>query len=144
MVKVKVSELTGTALDWAVAKCRGFESLDEDLWLVQEGITDMPLSAYNPSTDWSQGGSIIEREGITTVLCSGDLGEPRSYWTATNEVQCWQWGYGPYHEQDDEKSLQVYHNGVHTGPTPLIAAMRCFVASKLGDEVDVPEELVCD
>ena len=27
------------------------------------------------------------------------------------------------------------------GPTPLIAAMRCYVASKLGDEVDVPEEL---
>ena len=27
------------------------------------------------------------------------------------------------------------------GPTPLIAAMRCYVASKLGDEVEVPEEL---
>ncbi len=28
------------------------------------------------------------------------------------------------------------------GPTPLIAAMRCYVASKLGDEVDIPEELL--
>jgi hypothetical protein len=28
------------------------------------------------------------------------------------------------------------------GDTPLIAAMRCFVASKLGDEVDVPEKLL--
>ena len=28
------------------------------------------------------------------------------------------------------------------GPTPLIAAMRCYVASKLGDEVEVPEELL--
>lgn len=28
------------------------------------------------------------------------------------------------------------------GPTPLIAAMRCFVASKLGDEVEVPDELL--
>lgn len=27
------------------------------------------------------------------------------------------------------------------GPTPLIAAMRCYVASKLGDEVEIPEEL---
>lgn len=27
------------------------------------------------------------------------------------------------------------------GPTTLIAAMRCYVASKLGDEVEVPEEL---
>ena len=30
------------------------------------------------------------------------------------------------------------------GPTPLIAAMRCYVASKLGDEVDVPDELTLD
>lgn len=29
-----------------------------------------------------------------------------------------------------------------TGPTPLIAAMRCYVARKLGDEVEVPEELL--
>ena len=30
------------------------------------------------------------------------------------------------------------------GPTPLIAAMRCYVASKLGDEVEVPVELLGD
>jgi hypothetical protein len=28
------------------------------------------------------------------------------------------------------------------GPTPLIAVMRCYVASKLGDTVDIPEELL--
>ncbi len=28
------------------------------------------------------------------------------------------------------------------GPTTLIAAMRCFVASQLGNEVDIPEELL--
>ena len=27
------------------------------------------------------------------------------------------------------------------GPTPLIAAMRCYVTSKLGDEVEIPEAL---
>lgn len=26
------------------------------------------------------------------------------------------------------------------GPTPLIAAMRCYVASKLGEEVEIPDE----
>lgn len=31
---------------------------------------------------------------------------------------------------------------IYRGPTPLIAAMRCYVASKLGDEVDVPDDLV--
>ena len=29
----------------------------------------------------------------------------------------------------------------HTGPTPLIAAMRCYVASKMGDEIEIPTEL---
>jgi hypothetical protein len=27
------------------------------------------------------------------------------------------------------------------GPTQLVSAMRCYVGSKLGNEVDVPEEL---
>ena len=27
------------------------------------------------------------------------------------------------------------------GPTPLVAAMRCYVASRLGDEVEISEEL---
>lgn len=31
--------------------------------------------------------------------------------------------------------------GIQKGPTPLIAAMRCYVASRLGDEVEIPEEL---
>ena len=43
-------------------------------------------------------------------------------------------------------SAFVWRNGDNsghmTGPTPLIAAMRCFVASKLGDEVDIPKELL--
>ena len=66
------------------------------------------------STDWAQAGPIIEREEINigTVLCDG-----RFYWTATMRLS----------EAE--------------GPTPLIAAMRCYVASKLGDEVNVPEEL---
>jgi hypothetical protein len=29
-----------------------------------------------------------------------------------------------------------------TGDTALEAAMRCYVASKLGDEVDIPDVLV--
>jgi hypothetical protein len=29
----------------------------------------------------------------------------------------------------------------HPGPTPLIAAMRCYVAAKLGDDIEIPEEL---
>lgn len=68
-----------------------------------------------PSTDWSQGGPIIEREKI-------------GVWPS--ESISGQWG---------ARMLNTY---IMYGPTPLIAAMRCFVASKLGDEVEVPDELV--
>jgi hypothetical protein len=41
-------------------------------------------------------------------------------------------------------NLFQYDGSEHhaTGPTLLIAAMRCFVASKLGDTIDIPEELL--
>jgi hypothetical protein len=66
------------------------------------------------TSSWAQGGPIIEREKIATQpwLSEGD-------WGASIK--------GGFFEQH--------------GPTPLIAAMRCFVSSKLGDEVEVPNEL---
>ncbi len=69
---------------------------------------------YSPSTDWTLGGPIIEQEGIQL-----HVDELRTEWLGS----CW--GY---------PSCQY-------GPTPLIAAMRCYVASKLGDEVEVPDEI---
>ena len=134
---MKTSELTGPALDWAVAKC---EREDYSPVTTYNGIgQEFPPTNY--STDWAQGGPIIEREGITTAFCSGDLNEPHNYWTATAEKQGWQYGYSPYHEQDEDRSLQIYKTGVSVGPTPLIAAMRCYVALKLGDDIEVPPEL---
>lgn len=73
---------------------------------------------YSPVTDWAQGGPIIEREQIAILSpMTGD------FWDAR-----------------DGKRMEtpfIYWRG----PTPLIAAMRCYVASKLGDTVDVPDEL---
>ena len=102
---MKTSELTGAALDWAVWSALGLPAT----YLDHNG------HAANFSTQWAQGGPIIERE-ITRVE---NLGDGR--WAA-------------YKNSKDETHRL-------TGPTPLIAAMRCYVASKLGDEVDVPEEL---
>jgi hypothetical protein len=106
----KTSELAGAALDWAVAKC------ERRSYLTMDGLHD-----YAASTDWSQGGPIIEREGVTITMRYGEGTGGNGRWAAS---------IGPY------PTKQV------TGPTPLIAAMRCFVASRLGDEVDVPEELL--
>ena len=110
MTKMKISELTGPALDWAVAKCAEPE-WGEEGWLCHCTYPDDDGWIYSPSTDWSQGGPIIEQR-ITKIEDYGD---------------CWG-AEGP----DARECF---------GPTPLIAAMRAFVASKLGDEVDVPEGL---
>ena len=121
MTTIKTADLTGPALDWAVAKCDQPQWSDDDalLWVQDDEYQ------YNPSTNWSQGGPIIEREKID--LFTGKQTYPES-WCA---------------------SVARYQNGHRLvgwrfhqyGPTPLIAAMRCFVASRLGDEVEVPDEL---
>jgi hypothetical protein len=101
---MKTNELTGAALDWAVhvalhGSCDGY-------------------AEHEYSTDWAQGGPIIEREQIN-IRVSTVGGE----WVGFTDNG---WGV----------------EGWSTGPTPLVAAMRCYVASKLGDTVDVPEELL--
>jgi len=121
-MKIKTSELIGPALDWAVAKCRGFDGLDDDLWLIRDGIADMPLHAYTPSTDWAQGGPIID------VIDGFQL---KVWLESRPQTKC-------------EAHIHSYDGDyVAFGPTILIAAMRCFVASRLGDEVDVPKESLC-
>lgn len=112
MKTIKVSELTGAALDWAVAKCEGVE-YENPAW-----------TSY--STDWEQGGPIIEREMIQL--------KPKCM---VNPLH----GRAAEHRSFDEED-DVYALHRMRGKTPLIAAMRCYVASKLGDEVDVPEELL--
>ena len=111
---MKTSELTGAALDWAVAKCEGWKSVYvNDVHMLKHYH---PEAAHTPhcyiedfgySTDWALAGPIIERE---LIAIHGD-------WKAT------------------------LGEGTYEGPTPLIAAMRCYVASKLGDEVEIPKEL---
>jgi len=81
---------------------------------LHQGCVFVDGDPFMPESFWNQGGPIIEREGIALYLYGG------SEWNA--------------------------HVGVKesTGPTPLIAAMRCYVASKRGDEVDVPDNFVWD
>ena len=112
-MKTKTNELTGAALDWAVAKCEG-KCEGDFAWYYDR------RNAFNYSINWAQGGPIIEREGI-------GLDQYADY-------PQWQ-AFTPAPEQQSGQA-------VCNGPTPLIAAMRCYVASKLGDDVDVPEDLV--
>jgi hypothetical protein len=132
-MKVKTSELSGAALDWAVAIAGGLE-FDEKGCAIWYGDDPPYYEAarrpFIPSTNWAQGGPIIERERIQVGPLY--LGSGEKEWFAHNHSTM-RW--------DEAGEFINGSDGQSHGPTPLIAAMRCYVASKLGDEVEVPEEL---
>lgn len=113
-MEVLVPELDGPALDWAVAQADG--------WCVAPNYHGIPTFArgsdrryqhqFKYSTDWSQGGPIIEQEKI--------------------EI---------YYQPAVEQWAARCADNLRYGPTPLIAAMRSFVAHRIGDVVDVPDDL---
>lgn len=142
-MKIKTSELSGVALDWAVAMAEGdrvfrprvarpsdwdraafMENGSDDRWCVKAQVPDVGWYAdysYNPSSCWLYGGPIIDREMRELGF---DLWRPRA----------------------SADFFATYERGLPdsyvSGPTPLIAAMRCYVSSKCGDKVDIPEELL--
>jgi len=134
---METSGLTGAALDWAVAKCEGLNyRLKEKDDLTKQVVTLSPIPCpdnkpgcavahysttyFSPSTNWAQGGPIIERERMDVwVGCDTDN------WCATKA-----------NNEDAAEDFVLMQ-----GKTPLIAAMRCYVASKLGASVEIPEEL---
>lgn len=127
---MKTSELTGNALNWAVAHAQGAGAAlvlthsHGQALILSDHTEDCDIGEhYQPSINWSQGGPIIERERIE-----------------------WQWlpATDKQHQYGARKPSLGGLNRTFCmdGPTVLIAAMRCYVASKLGDEVDVPNEIV--
>ena len=129
-MKIKTSELIGPALDWAVAESEGNVRLQYDS---REGLIICNILGwipYRPSVAWAQGGPIIEREMIDLRKIYNN-GLPNA-----NPYDCW-------------KAEIIFRDGKLVagdlfayGPTPLVAALRCYVASKLGDIVEVPENLL--
>jgi hypothetical protein len=123
---MKTSELKDHALDWAVCAARGLtcfgapEGRSEAFEFLLMHPDDPDLQY---STNWAQGGPIIDREGISVNAPANGV----TIYKAKDGTPLWR----------ANNAANV--NG--RGPTPLVAAMRCYVASKLGDEVEIPEEL---
>jgi hypothetical protein len=114
-IKLKTSELTGAALDWAVALIE-FPSPDyedDDRLVYVHGDDEFHFA---PSIYWAQGGPIIERDIAKVERFSDALWEATAYTKDAQDI-------------------------VQSGPTLLIAAMRCYVASRVGDEIELPEEM---
>ena len=117
-MKMKTSELTGVALDYAVSKC---DERSEPELLNDFATAWFTWGNAHYSTNWALAGPIIEREKIDLNYFPDGSYENGGAWMATLTN-------GPAVSEE-------------VGPTPLVAAMRCYVASKLGDEVEVPDEL---
>ncbi len=113
---MKTTELNGAALDWAVAKCELLNGANYTLAVDTDidGTLRINFGGMYPewSTDSAESGAIIERERISLLDQGGD---------------CW---------------LAICGWKEVFGDTQLIAAMRCYVANKLGDEVQIPEALI--
>lgn len=131
MKTVKTSEAEDQVLDYLVAQAAGNVRLQYDN---KEGLIISNIIGwfhYRPSVAWEQGGPIIEREKL-------------GIWWATHYVDDEGVEYGNHWYAEpgctDDNADKPYR--VATGPTPLIAAMRCYVVNKLGDEVEVPKEIL--
>ena len=127
MKTIKVTEATERQLDWLVAKCEGLPVALHNtgaIYLIDTPWADKSrvkwLAEFGPTRHWAQGGPIKERQRIGTN------------WVVSNYLNiegCW----SAHIPQSNGKLLYAQ--------TELVAAMRCYVASKLGREVEVPEEL---
>lgn len=114
---MKVSELEGAELDYWVAVTVGRHHRDDvTRYITLEREAHPHLEPYAPSTDWSQGGPIIEQFDMTL---EGSLGQGADkQWLAMTPSSI-----------HDASWAQAY------GQTALVAAMRAVVACKYGEEV---------
>lgn len=115
-MKVKTSELSGKALDWATGKAVGLNVGVTLNGSVSEIVSHNPIkiSPLVPSMDWAKCGPLIEKYRIDLIARkTGD-------WGAMLETEI--------------TKFQV-------GDTPQIAICRAVVASLLGDEIELPEGL---
>lgn len=133
-VTIKVADLTGAALDWAVAVAEGKDYSTCKDW-GNATVNDLGRCSiahrnwngakyFEPSKNWGHGGPIIQRERITIEFCR-DLRDQNGLYIHA-EMGTHQW--------------HGYWRGDHDHP--LTAAMRCYVASKLGESIDVPQHVV--
>lgn len=114
---IYVGTIDGMVLDYLVATCLGLTpEIYEENEIIIQGRGDVK---WSPSTNCDQGNQIIEQYNIKTYEENAFEG-----WCA---------------EIDDNHEDGILYT---SGPSRLIAAMRCFVAMKMDLEIfHAPDEL---
>lgn len=141
MNKVSVFGLKGAALDWAVAAAQNEQYKEDRLvkWSREEptlpakierekSLGSYTYHLYSPSTDWNCGGEIIVENGVSV----SHRDNSPSIWDAIIKPDFYSSGI---------PNSGVKKEVIASGPTPLIAAMRCYVISVLSDEIVIPDDL---
>lgn len=122
---IRSDELTGHALDWAVAKSVAFvEDVGEcGLYAyVTYGPEKFHLGYWRPSQKWEQCGPLIEHYDVTVI-------KDENVYIAGFDAHA---GDGPSIYMEHECSADQY----------LVSACRAIVKKELGARVDVPDELL--
>lgn len=116
-MKLQTADLRDNALDWAVSKARGLDVSPADWLKVHRVCTE-----YSFSSAWETGGALLE--------------------------QCVEQGMLIERVDPQYKTLQKFKatldrwESVYRADTLLVAVCRCYVAAKLGQEVDIPQEVL--
>lgn len=127
-VEVKTAELSGAALNWAVAIAVGYSQDKEDqhaLWSLDGNVVSISVEGYrngygfSPSTNWAHGGPLLDKYP----------------WALPYKTGAARYRLGEF------EACTKYGRACNGG-TPLIAACRIIVAEKLGGMVWVPAELM--
>lgn len=136
-MKIKTTELIGLTLTWGVVIADGWEAVrkgkygyvETEFFLQRQtkcGGIQRKIFSETGYHSWDGFGRIIERECISLDHMPGR--SPQTRWRASVLMR-------------GVNGLTLV--GDAYGPDPLIASMRCFVLSKLGEVIDVPDELCC-
>jgi len=134
-MKIKVSEATKNQLNWMVATIEGGVWMGDWYAFPNDGSVQFKIArytkevavatlngcTYSPTTDWSQGGPIFSGARIGATF--------HPEWEVPN------WGAWVTDGDDHQEVM---------GETELIAKARCYVSSKLGEFVEVPDELASE
>lgn len=148
MIEVKVADLIGPALDWAVGSALGWVCYPEDsiecgnTWHM--GGDRAPFGPvirttdWRPSTDWAQAGTLIKKYGVLlsppSSLVHRNFG---SFDKRNGYYESGLWSTTIFGKERKHRRTSFSHE-----TEPLIPVMRAIVQFELGDVVSVPAELM--
>lgn len=162
MAKVNVSELSGIALNWAVAQAEILRMESDGEYVKNWWKEQQNESPDDFVSDWAIVGEIIEREGIAIrklTAAKHTLLECRHYDASKGDII----KFNEFRKKDmvvrpckphplegmwlatckqTTDILMQWNKDDNISRNPRTAALRCYVSLKLGASVDVPESIL--